>query len=118
VAVRRPELVVAAALVLSLPFLPSVLDGALSPAAAIMRFAIALVLCWALAAVVERVVGTYARQARHAEITRLLDEARARFGEYDANQPTGQPATQPTVHPAGHPPGRDAPPPVGGRPRS
>ncbi len=104
--VRRPELVVAAALVLSLPFLPSVLDGALSPAAGLVRFAIALVLCWALAAVVERVVDMYARQARQAEITRLLDEARARFGDYEPGRAAGQSS------------GGDASPPVGGQPRS
>ena len=104
--VRRPELVVAAALVLSLPFLPSVLDGALSPAAGLVRFAIALVLCWGLAAVIERVVATYARQARQAEITRLLDEARARFGDYAPG-----PASGPS-------PGGDPSPPIGGQPRS
>lgn len=102
--VRRPELVVAAALVLSLPFLPSVLDGALSPAAGIVRFAIALVLCWALAAVVERVVDMYARQARQAEITRLLDEARTRFGVYDPGPAAGPPAGGDPSPPAVGPP--------------
>ena len=94
--VRRPELVVAAAIVLSLPFLPSVLDGGISPAAGLVRFAIALALCWAVGAVVERVVDNYARQARQAETARLLDEARARLREHQAGQPsdpTGHPTT-------------------------
>jgi|GEM_PF-1593705 len=86
--VRHPELVVAAALVLSLPFLPSILDGGLSPAAGLVRFAVALVLCWAVGAIIERVVDTYARQARQAEMIRMLDEARARLAEPDGGAPS------------------------------
>ena len=77
-----------------------------SPAAGLVRFAIVLVLCWGLAAVVERVVDTYARQARQAEITRLLDEARTRFGNYEPGKAAGQSS------------GGEASPPVGGQPRS
>lgn len=76
--VRRPELVVAAAIAVSLPMLPSFLDGAISVASALVRFALALVLCWAASALVERVYETYSRQARHAEIQRAVDEARRR----------------------------------------
>ncbi|MGH9088510.1 MAG: hypothetical protein ACRDYZ_10450 [Acidimicrobiales bacterium] len=78
--VRRPELVVAGAIVLCLPFLPSVLDGGLSLASALVRFALAVTLCWAAGAVIERVLDTYSRQARQAEIRRAVEEARARFG--------------------------------------
>jgi hypothetical protein len=77
--VRRPELVVAGAIVLCLPSLPSVLDGGLSPAAALVRFGIALALCWAAGAMIERVVDTYSRQARRAELRRAVEQARARF---------------------------------------
>ncbi len=78
--VRRPELVVAAAIALCLPSLPSVLDGGLSPAAGLVRFGIALALCWVAGAVIERVVDTYSRQARQSELRRAVEQARARFG--------------------------------------
>ncbi|MGH9082842.1 MAG: hypothetical protein ACRDY3_13360 [Acidimicrobiales bacterium] len=86
--VRRPELVVAAAIVLCLPSLPSVLDGGLSPAGAFLRFAVAIALCWAAGAVIERVLDTYSRQARQAEIRRAVEQARARFGN-PANEGAG-----------------------------
>lgn len=79
--VRRPELVLAAAIAASLPMLPSFLDGAISVAAALVRFAVALALCWAAIALVERVYDTYSRQARSAEIQRAVDEARRLRGQ-------------------------------------
>ena len=89
--VRRPELVVAAAIVLCLPSLPSVLNGGLSPAAAFLRFAVAIALCWAGAAIIERVLDTYSRQARQAEIRRAVEEARARFSQRNAGANGGEP---------------------------
>lgn len=77
--VRRPELVLMAALVLSLPMLPSVLDGGISVASACIRFAIAIALCWAAGAVIERVYDTYSRQARQAQVRKAIEEARARI---------------------------------------
>ena len=88
--VRRPELVVAAAIVLCLPSLPSVLDGGLSPASAFIRFAVAIALCWAGAAIIERVFDTYSRQARQAEIRRTIEEARARFSQRSAGADGGE----------------------------
>ncbi|HMD45969.1 MAG TPA: hypothetical protein VKG43_07410 [Acidimicrobiales bacterium] len=79
--VRRPELVALAAILVSLPSLPAALSGAISPAAALIRFGIALALCWAGGALVERVYDTYARQSRQREIERivsLMKEARTR----------------------------------------
>ena len=90
--VRRPELVVAAAIVLCLPSLPSVLNGGLSPASAFLRFAIAIALCWAAAAVIERVLDTYSRQARQAEIRRAIEEARARFSQHSGGADGGEPS--------------------------
>lgn len=88
--VRRPELVVAAAIVLCLPSLPSVLDGGLSPSSAIIRFAVAIALCWAAGAVIERVYDTYSRQARQTEIRRTLEAARARFSRpQEGERPAG-----------------------------
>ncbi len=76
--VRRPELVLAAAIAVSLPMLPSFVSGAISPPAILLRFAIALALCWALGAVIERVYDSYARQARNTAIRKQLEEARRR----------------------------------------
>ena len=90
--VRRPELVVAAAMVLCLPSLPAVLDGGLSPAGAFLRFAVAIALCWAAAAIIERVLDTYSRQARQAEIRRAVEEARARFSQHNAGADGGEPS--------------------------
>ena len=77
--VRRPDLVVAAALALSLPMLPSSMSGGISLASGFLRFAIALALCWAAGAVIERVYDTYSRQARQAQIRKAIEEARARL---------------------------------------
>lgn len=77
--VRRPELVLLAALVLSLPMLPSVMDGGISVASGFLRFAVALALCWAAGAVIERVYDTYSRQARQTQIHRAVEEARTRL---------------------------------------
>lgn len=79
--VRRPELVIAAAIAVSLPMIPSFLDGAISVAAALVRFAVALALCWAASALVERVYGAYSRQARSTEIQQAIEEARRRAGQ-------------------------------------
>jgi hypothetical protein len=79
VGVRRPELVLLAALVLSLPMLPSVLDGGISVASGFLRFGVAIALCWAAGAVIERVYDTYSRQARQAQIRKAIEDARARM---------------------------------------
>ncbi len=79
--VRRPELVLAAAIALSLPMLASFVSGAINAVALLVRFAIALGLCWVLGAVIERVYTSYARQARNAAIRKQLEEARRRHGD-------------------------------------
>lgn len=76
--VRRPELVLAAAIAVSLPMLPSFLSGAIGPAEILVRFAIALALCWAAGAVIERVYDSYSRQARNAAVKQQLEDARQR----------------------------------------
>ena len=77
--VRRPELVLLAAIVVSLPMLPSILNGGISVASGCIRFAIAIALCWAAGAVIARVYDTYSRQARQAQIRKSIEEARARM---------------------------------------
>lgn len=75
--VRHTELVVLAAIGLMVPALPALFDGALSPAAALVRFAIALVLCWACGAVLEGLIDTYGRQARQRQLEERLRQLRA-----------------------------------------
>ncbi|MGH8980036.1 MAG: hypothetical protein ACRDWE_03300, partial [Acidimicrobiales bacterium] len=79
--VRRPELVLAAAMALSLPMLPSIMNGAISVASGFLRFAVALALCWAAGAVIERVYDTYSRAARQAQIQKAIAEARTRLDQ-------------------------------------
>lgn len=89
--VRRPDLVVMAALALSLPMLPSIMDGAISLASGLLRFAVAIALCWAAGAVIERVYDTYSRQARQEQIRKALDEARARLEGSAGDQQSARP---------------------------
>lgn len=77
--VRRPELVLLAAIVVSLPMLPSVMNGGISVASGFLRFGVAIALCWAVGAVIERVFDTYSRQARQAQIRKAIEEARTRL---------------------------------------
>lgn len=75
--VRHTELVILAAIGLMLPALPAFFDGALSPTAALVRFAVALVLCWAAGAVLEGLADTYGRQARQRQLEERLRQIRA-----------------------------------------
>jgi len=92
IGVRRPELVVAAAIAVSLPMLPAFASGAISPASALVRFAIALALCWAVGAVIERVYDAYARQARDAAVRRQLEDARRQLDDARRQQEGGRAA--------------------------
>lgn len=84
--VRHPEYVLVAALIVSLPMLPSFIDGAVGPLDALVRFAIALVVCWAVYAVAERVYDNYERQARERAIKARLEEIRRRAEESASSQ--------------------------------
>lgn len=84
--VRHPEFVLLAALVVSLPMLPSFVDGAIGPVDAVVRFAIALVVCWAVYAVAERVYDSYSRQARERAMNERMEEARRRMEEGGSSQ--------------------------------
>lgn len=89
--VRRPELVLLAALVLSLPMLPSIMSGGISVASGFLRFGVAIALCWAAGAVIERVYDTYSRQARQTQIRKAIDEARARMEQPGRETGTSRP---------------------------
>ena len=53
---KRPSLVLAGAVVLCLPLVPSFLAGTIAPLSALERFLLALVVCW-IAATVELASG-------------------------------------------------------------
>jgi len=75
VKVRRPELVLAGAVVLCLPMVPGILHGAVGITTALVRFLIALVVCWVGGAVLTSLLDRYSEESRRAEIARAIDTA-------------------------------------------
>jgi hypothetical protein len=75
--VKRMELVIVAAIVVSLPSFAQAFNGGITASAALVRFGLALLVCWALGAIVERTIETYAREARQKEIERRVAQALA-----------------------------------------
>jgi FAD/FMN-containing dehydrogenase len=73
--VKRFELVVLAALVVSLPSLAQAFSGGISLTSALVRVGLALLVCGAVGALVERTIDTYARDARQREIERRVAQA-------------------------------------------
>ena len=97
--VRRVELVIVASLVLSTPSILQAFNGGITPATALLRLAGALVLCWAVGAMVERTLDNYARQARQRELSERIEQLRASRGQLVA-LPVQPPAPTPSVIPA------------------
>ncbi len=84
--VKRMELVVVAAILVSLPSLERAFSGGISVATALVRLGLALLVCGAVGSIVERTVDAYAREARQKEIERRVKQAlaaRAAFWETD-----------------------------------
>lgn len=75
--VKRMELVLVAAIVVSLPSFVEAFNGGITVAAALVRFVLALLVCAAIGAIVERTLDTYAREARQKEIERRVSQALA-----------------------------------------
>lgn len=75
--VRRVELVVVGAIVLSTPSILQAFSGGIALTTALLRLAGALVLCWAVGAIVERTLDTYARQARQKELAERIARVKA-----------------------------------------
>lgn len=73
--VRRPDLVLVGAVVLSIPLIPGIISGAVSPFTALIRFLGAILLCWVATWVVGRVLDRYYETARRAEIIASLQVA-------------------------------------------
>ncbi|MHB1486049.1 MAG: hypothetical protein ACYCS7_14075 [Acidimicrobiales bacterium] len=70
--VRRPDLVLVGAVVLSIPMMPGIISGAVSPFTALIRFLGAILLCWVAAWTVGHVLDRYYETARRAEIIASL----------------------------------------------
>jgi hypothetical protein len=83
--VRHADRVILLAITLSIPAIRETFGGAMSPASLFVRFAAALMLCWAGGAIVERVVDTYSRQARQNEIAKQIARLAALRAGKDPN---------------------------------
>ncbi|MGC8463043.1 MAG: hypothetical protein ACP5P9_05165 [Acidimicrobiales bacterium] len=70
--VRRPEWVVAGAVLVCSPMLPGVLDGAVSTTTALERFLGALVVCWVAGALITSVLDRYADSVDRRQLEREL----------------------------------------------
>jgi len=73
--VKRIEIIVVAAIVVSLPSIAEAFNGGITVATALVRLSLGLLVCWAVGAIVERTVDTYAREARQKEIERRVTES-------------------------------------------
>jgi hypothetical protein len=73
--VKHPELVLAGAVVVSLPMAKGLLSGNISPTAGAVRFLVALIVCWILGSVLSWVVSNYTEQSRRRTIIRAIEEA-------------------------------------------
>jgi len=80
-AVRRPELVLAAAVALCLPMVPGILNGGIGAMTALIRFLIALLACWVAGAVLSKVLTRYNEESRRAEIVRTIEAAQRAAAE-------------------------------------
>lgn len=73
--VKHPELVLAGAVLVSLPMAKGLLAGDISPTTGAIRFLIALVVCWILGSVLSWVVSTYSEQNRRQTIIKAIEDA-------------------------------------------
>jgi predicted naringenin-chalcone synthase len=71
--IRHVELVIVAAIALASPSIVQALNGGIAPATAIVRVVVALLVCWAGAAVVERITDNYSKEARQRELERRVE---------------------------------------------
>src|SRR5215469_6008337 len=78
--VKRPELVLAAAVAMSLPMVPGILSGAIDPSAALVRLLIALVVCWVFGGLLGSLLLRYDESARRNEILRVIERSQAHIG--------------------------------------
>lgn len=74
--VRRFELVVVAAVLVSTPSLIQAFDGGITVTSAMIRLAVALAVSWAVGAIVEGTIDNYARQVRQRELAARIERLR------------------------------------------
>jgi len=79
--VNRPELVLVAAVAVSLPMVPGILSGGIDPTAALVRFLLALVVCWVGGALINSVFTRYTEASQRAEVLRAVEKAQQRLIE-------------------------------------
>ncbi len=75
--VRRPELVIVGAILLSTPMIPGILSGDIGSSSILLRFLGALLVCWAAGSLLTMVVDRYAEAARRAEVMAMFESAHA-----------------------------------------
>jgi hypothetical protein len=75
--VRRPEWVLAAAVVVCLPMVPDIMSGAIGTTVALVRFLGAILVCWVLASIVQAVLDRYADAAARREYEVQMSRVRA-----------------------------------------
>ncbi len=90
---KRPELVLAAAVAVCLPMFPGIAHGDIAPSTALVRFLVAVLVCWAAGAVLSAVLARYGEEARRAEIVRLIEQAQAAARQRNGGPTSGAPPT-------------------------
>ncbi len=100
--VRHPEYVLAAAVLVSTPMIPGILDGAVSLERALVQFLLALLACWVAGGVISSLLVRYANESRRKAIIKMIaDQAEKRREaqerlqnlETDQGSANGAPAT-------------------------
>lgn len=91
--VRRPELVLAAAVVLCAPTLPGVLNGNITVITAGTRLLIAIVICWCAGSMFTALTDRYSREARRAQAIKMLNLSRRTIGN-GPTRPTSLPGAE------------------------
>ena len=107
--VRRPEWVVAGAVLVCSPMLPGVLDGAVGTTTALERFLGALLVCWVAGVLITSVLDRYAESADRRQLERELARRTASPPGGAAAPPSTASAVDASAAPA-TPPGSAAPP--------
>jgi hypothetical protein len=91
--VRRPERVLAGAVLICAPMIPGVLNGNITAVSAGTRFLVAIVISWVAGSVLTSVIDHYSRESRRAQAVKML--AAARRPEVGAGGGAGPPSSAP-----------------------
>lgn len=85
--VRRPELVLAAAVALCLPMVPGILNGNVDVIAAGTRFLIALVAAWIGGSLITWIIDRYGAESRRMQLMKVMAATAQRNRRGDAGAP-------------------------------